>query len=283
MAQHNALLNDPNPRAVIGGNQPPLSEALPAETEELRKRAEELIASATERATVTTDDEAERATALYAMMREHWQDIDVARALRKAPFLESERFIDRHYGAIALPLVGGDPKRKITGAAGELLARIDAYRQERERQAQLERRRLAEEARKAHEAAEEAERARQAAEDQQMRAADAESADTAARQKTEAELARRQAEDRAAQLQAQAEAQEAIVIRSGYGPTATGRTGRTAKIINLRMALTHCLKVDRHKIEEVVLTIYNAQLRTGVRELPGAEIVEVSQTIVRRR
>jgi hypothetical protein len=142
---------------------------------------------------------------------------------------------------------------------------------------------LEDEARRQREAAETAERARHAAEEAQRRATTAAEAEKARRQKAENELAARKAADSAAQFEARAAAAETpAVIYSGYGPRASRRVVYRVEIVDLSLALRHCLKVDQHRIRESVQDIYNKQLRAGVRDLPGAKIIEDSVTTVRK-
>jgi hypothetical protein len=139
------------------------------------------------------------------------------------------------------------------------------------------------EANRQREAAEAAERARLRAEQAQRAAVDKAAAEKARREKAEAELAQRKAADAAAQLDARAEAAEAPkVIHSGYGPKATRRTTFRVEIVDLSLALRHCLKVDQHKIRDAVQQILDRQLRAGVREFPGCTVVEDSITQVRK-
>jgi type IV secretory pathway VirB10-like protein len=267
----------------IGHNLPPLGEQLVLETIALETRIAERVASAQERAVVATEDDAEKATLLLAMMRELYGEIDAARIERKAPYLEAGRGIDAHFTELQLPLVGPSPKQKLTGAYGELHARLDAFRRRQEAEATAERRRLEEEARRQREAAEAAERARLQAEQAQRDAATQVEREKARRQKAEAELAQRKAQDAAAQFDARAAAAEAPqTIHSGYGPRASRRTVYRVEIVDLSLALRHCLKVDQHKIRDAVQAVYDRQLRAGVRELPGAKIIEDSITQVRK-
>jgi hypothetical protein len=267
----------------IGHNLPPLGEQLVLETIVLETHVAERVASAQERAVVATADDAEKATLLLAMMRELYDEIDAARTERKAPYLEAGRIIDAHYADLQFPLVGPSPKQRMAGAYGELHARLDGYRKRQEAEAAAERARLEAEARRQREAAETAERARRAAEEAQHRATTADEAEKARREKAENELAARKAADSAAQLEARAAAAEApAVIHSGYGPKASRRVVYRVEIIDLSLALRHCLKVDQHKIREAVQAVYDRQLRAGVRELPGAKIITDSTTQVRK-
>jgi hypothetical protein len=277
MEAHGDLVHDPS------SNLPPLGELLPIETAELKARIAERVAAAQERAVVATEDDAEKATLHLAMMREDYQAAEQSRSERKAPFLEAGRIVDAHYAELLMPLVGPSPKQKMTGAYGELHSRLDAYRRRQEAAAAEERRKLLAEARAQRQAAEAAELARIAAEQAQLAAKNEAAYQAARRQKAEAELAARKAQDAAAQFDARADAAEApAVIHSGYGPKATRRTVYRVEIVDLSLALRHALRVDQHKIREAVQGVYDKQLRAGVKDLPGAKIVEDSITQVRK-
>jgi hypothetical protein len=271
------LVHDPST------NLPPLNVLLPEETGALKQRVDELVLNATEAAVVATEADAENATLLLAIMRQHYDTIDAARVERKAPFLEAGRTVDTHFADLAMPLVGPSPKQKMTGAYGELHSRLDAYRRRQEAAAQAERAKHLAEARAQRQAAEAAEHARIAAEQAQLAAQNEAAYQQARREKAEAELAARKAQDAAAQFDARAEAAEApAVIHSGYGPKATRRTVYKVEIVDLSLALRHCLKVDQHRIRTAVQAILDAQLRAGVREFPGCTVVTDSITQVRK-
>jgi murein DD-endopeptidase MepM/ murein hydrolase activator NlpD len=268
----------------IGDNFPPpesLAEHLAEETAALRARADELVLNLKERAVVATEDDAEKMTLLLAMVAEHSDVIEACRVERKAPYLADARIVDEHFGDLQFPLVG-NPRKK-GGAYAEGHARLDAYRRRQEAAALAERRRLEDEARKQREAAEAAERARLRAEQAQRDATDKAAAEKARREKAEAELAARKAADAAAQFDARAEAAEAPqVIHSGYGPRAARRVTHKVVIVDLSKALRHALRIDAHRVRECVQAIFEAQVRGGVRELPGADIVTDSTTVIRK-
>src|SRR5216684_1953153 len=152
----------------IGHNHPPttLTEELTEETVALAEHAHELVVCADERAEIYDDDTASRAVRLLGTMKDAVEEIDKARVDRKAPYLESGRLVDRHFESILLPLAGPEPKKKLQGAAGDLLARIDGWRRQKEEEVLIERQRLEEEARMAEEEAYDTEKAQQQAEEQ---------------------------------------------------------------------------------------------------------------------
>jgi hypothetical protein len=304
----------------IGHNGPPaddlpLAEQLAIETAALQKRADSLIATAGQMQ-VTDDESCGKAATLVKMIKDHAADIEKARKARKEPVLEAGRTIDGHFNAMAVLLIGTDPK-KLGGAAGPLDAKIDELRRKREAEAAAEKRRLEEEARKQREAAAEAERARLAAEaetrrvqeeaDRKVReaeeaaraAGDKAAQEAASRQRAEADAARekeeaaarerglqaeidqRKAEDAAADLERQAAATKAAPIDSGFGVKASGRKTYRAEITDLTAAIKHSRKVDEASIRAAVEAIYKRQVNAGVRTLPGATVHEDSTTTYR--
>ena len=72
-------------------------------------------------------------------------------------------------------------------------------------------------------------------------------------------------------------------IASAYGPKASRRARFPVKITDLTKAIAHARRVNEPAIRAAVLTIFEAQVRAGVRTLPGAEVIEDSQTVVRTR
>jgi hypothetical protein len=267
----------------IGHNLPPLAEQLREETVELKERAAELVLNVREHAVVATEDDAEKMTLLLAMIREHFETINAARQARKAPFLRDGRLVDEVFSDVWVPLVGPSPQQKFTGAYGEGHSRLDAYRRRQEAEAAAERQKLLAEARAQRQAAEAAEQARIAAEQAQLAAKNEAAYQAARREKAEAELEVRKAADAAVDLEARAlNAEAPVVIHSGYGPRASRRTVLRVEIVDLSLALRHCLKVDQHKIREAVQAVCDRQLRAGVRDLPGCKIIEDSVTTIRK-
>lgn len=304
-----------NERATIGNNSSlaALPEILAEETQALMDRAKVLAESAG-RAAVSDEETAGKATVLVKMMNEHRKAVEATRVEKVKPFLEAQRTVNSHFGEIDGVLAQTDSKGKIVGGPiHSVLGMIDGYRREQEAKAAAERRRLEEEARKQREAAEAAERARReaeaqaererqeaarkiaAAEAEARRAGDAEAAAKAAQARAEeerrqaearrasmaAEMESRQRQEEAEALQRQAEATRAAPIDSGYGAKASGRKVYTVEITDLTAALRHARKVDDASIRAAVQTIYDRQVKAGVRELPGATVHESSQTIVR--
>lgn len=274
-------MNELSPIAGIGHNLPPLSDQLVEETEALKQRAEDL-AGAVSRAAVSDDETAGKATLLAKMITTHRGDIDKARIARKEPFLEGGRAVDSHFKSIDSLLAQVDGKGKVIGGPlADLMGKIDAYRREQERKAAEERRRLEEEARKQREAAEAAERARREAE-QAAAAAQSEAEAAKAREAAlAAELESRKAAEQAAAAAQQAEQTAATQIDSGFGAKAHGRKVRTAVITDWTAAGKHAWGLNPDALKEAIQKIYDAQVRAGVKSLPGAHIDETTETRIR--
>jgi flagellar biosynthesis GTPase FlhF len=296
---------------------PPFDQLLPEESAEMRSKAALMIERA-EKA-VAKDDETVASTLLLAgIMTDHIALLNKARDERMRPFLTATRVVNGHYNAIIGTLATFDTKGKVIGGPlFKLRSMVDEYRRKIEAEAAAERRRLEEEARKQREAAEAAERARQAAEERERQAAadaerrvreaeeaarlattkaerekanrEAAEAETlrqkeanAARQRQhEAALAALDAEREADKLQRQAEATTAAPLTTAYGVSARRRTVWAAEVVDLNKALRHCITVDRAAVVACVQTIYDKQVRAGVRNLPGAEVKEESATTIR--
>ncbi len=270
---------------TIGDNsgKAPLAELLAEETAELKKRSELLLKGA-RCAVVTNLDTAKEATVLVGQIRDHCREIETAREARKRPYLDGCRTVDSHFGALRFDLIGPDPNR-LGGEAARVKRLIDDFHAELERQAELERRRQQEEARrKAEEAAaadcerEEAERQAQAA----MLAGDVQGAVAAAVQRTDAEARRQQLQEEARVLAGRAADTRGQVIDTGLGVKAHRQTRWRPEITDLAKALRHALKINPAVIRAAVQAIYDRQVSAGIRELPGANVVPVRDTVIRR-
>jgi uncharacterized membrane protein YqiK len=304
---------DANPRAVIGGNLPPLAELLPVETAEIEKKAGDLIGGV-ERAKVTDQESAGRATLLAGMIKSHLATIDDARASRKRPYLEAGRAVDAHFNGIAARLAIFDPEKKVIGGPlFTVLGMVDKFRRDEEAKAEAERRRLEEAARVEREKAAAAERARREAEEREAaaareaaervrraeeearRAGDREAAAKAAQARAEQAKAEAEASERrlaadiearraavaSAELDRQAAAVTAKAIDSGLGVKASGRKVWKVEIYDLTAAIRHARKVDEATVRAAVQQIFDRQVKAGVRTLPGARVIEDSTTIIK--
>ncbi len=298
-------------------NQPPLDDVLPEESAELRQRAE-LLVSRAEKAIAT--ETAQASTLLAGMMQEHMALLDKTRDERMRPYLNATRTVNAHYNAIIGTIATLDAKGKVVGGPlFKVRSSLDEYRRKQEAAAEEERRRLEKEARKQREAAEAADHARREAEERERLAAEeaqrkireAEEAarqanSAAAREKAqreaaearatqereaaaarerqmEAELEQRRRQEEANRLERQAMQTTAAPVTTAYGVKSGRRTVWTVKITDLTKAITHARKVNTTAVQACVQQIFEAQVRAGVRTLPGAEVVEDSATTIRTR
>lgn len=156
--------------AQIGDNLPPI---IAGDYSELQARIASLIESF-ERApqTIDTDDVAEKVTDLTKMLKEATRKAELARKTEKDPYIEGGRKIDAYFSSMA------EPAEK---AAKDLEKRLGSYRTYK---AEIERKRLLEEAAKARAEAERV--AKEAAELEAAGMQDVANETMASAQKTEA-------------------------------------------------------------------------------------------------
>lgn len=268
------------PHTGIGSNSgASLAEMLADDTAALAARAADLAAAAG-RAAVTDEETAGKATLLAKMMKECLSGIDTAREAAKKPYLDAGRTVDTHYNGIAGTLAQFDAKKKLTGGPlHDVIGLVDGYRREQERLADIERQRLAEEARKAREEAAAAELARQDAvreaarqTEEARKAGDREAvarAETeAAHQRLAAEIAQREASERAAALDRQAAETRAAPIDTGYGVKASSRTTYQGEIVDFDKAIRWAIKLDRPAILAAVQAVVDRQVRAKNHAIP---------------
>jgi hypothetical protein len=301
---------DDNPRATIGGNEPPdlpertLPEILVEETVQLRARAADLV----EQVGKANPKDEENCVLLAGMIRDFLREVDTARKERKEPFLTASRAVDAHFNSLAGLLAAA--QTRIVGIVDENRRRREeaaaAERRRLQAEAEAQRRKAEEEARKRAEAESvaqrkiaEAERLRREAEERAAAAKDAESrqraraeaaeaarardleAQRAAQEQRVQEQAERQATASAEALDRQAEQTTAAPTRSVYGVTASARVTYKATITDLTAAIRHARRIDGAAVEACIQQIYDRQVRAGVRTLPGATVDPVTTTTIR--
>lgn len=264
-----------NPRAVIGGNKPPLEEIIPEEfrAELLRERPDfltkrEQAIDAADRVVVNDDDSLGRAGDLVNIYRAALKHIDATHKTVKQPYLDGGRMVDAEKNALI-----GDietAKRKVEGIANTFVAK-------REAEARAERERIAAEERAAAERAAAAERERQRAEQ--------EAADAVRNAATKAE--REAAIDRAADAAREAEEAQAAAalsaasqakpepVRSDAGATVSGKQEWQCAVDDYTKAMRHVR--DDPKVREAVDAAIKRLVRAGKRELTGVRIWPVAK------
>ena len=295
---------DENPRAVIGGNRPPideqividLAEALAAEG--LTARIEELIASAGRAPNITSPEIAGRYADLIKQMVAAGKAVEAEREKLNRPLLNAQRALKGRADAITAPLKDAE-----TEARGKI-QRFDAEQAEIERQARLKRE---VEERKAREEAEAERRRLQAIADEQARQERLRLqaiADEAARkerlrlQAIEDERAAAEKREAAAVVveaetvevaapvvevevayQPAAPEPERVTIQGDMGAKVARVTTWKHEILSVRQLPDSILK--HAKVIEALDKVIAAQVRSGTRELKGCRIYSETGTAIR--
>ncbi|MEV5031603.1 hypothetical protein MRBLMC3_000786 [Sphingobium sp. LMC3-1-1.1] len=232
-----------NPRAVMGGNRPPLDvearfafdEALEATKPGLRERIDQLLA-ASDRASATDEESAGKCGELVKQIRAAAKAVDDAHTTAKGPYLAAGRAVDAAKNELRGPL--DTAKGKVEAKQTQFLREQEAIRQ-----AELRRQREAEEARRR----EEAERAA------------AEQASTAA----PVEVAPPPPPPPAPEPERQ-------VIRGDYGATVSGQKVWLSQVEDYEVAFIAV--ANNSKVREAIDTAIKAMVRGGVHEIPGVRI-----------
>lgn len=234
--------------APIGDNlRDPLDSELAEALQEFRD-AFDARGGEIERAKVTNDDEAGRATALAAILLDIVSDADRKRVAIKEPYLKASRKIDGTFGGFI---------EAVKLAKNNIVAMVDRYRHEQRRKADEERVRLEKEAR------------------------DKEAAAQAAAANGNALQAARLAKQAEESIErAQVVAAPAAPIRSSYGQTASGRTEWKHEIVD-RKKLPAPI-INHPKVVEAINGVIASMLRSGTREIPGVRIYAEQKTVIRR-
>lgn len=160
-----------NPRAVIGGNRPPVAIEAKAEFDELidaneglRQRIVDLVGAA-DRATATSEDTMGRCGQTVIQIRAAMKKVEDAHTNAKAPYLEGGRVVDAAKKELFNPLA--EAKVKIEGKQQAYLREQAKRDQERRAKQEAEQRRIDEENARIQREHEEAQRkAQEAAQEQ---------------------------------------------------------------------------------------------------------------------
>lgn len=234
-----------NPRAVVGGNNPPADPfgAIEAHIRDLYEEAKGFL----DGEPIATQGQADAVADLLDQIRRADKTADEARKEENRPFDEGKAAVQAKYA----PLIA-DTKavRGLTVLASEACkAALAPWRQEQER---IKR--------------EAAEKARQQAEEAAAKAAEA---------------ARAARDDLAAQEAATAairDADQAAKLVNRAEKAATTGTGLrsywTPKLVNGVEAARHYWQTDRAACEEFFLSLANRDARQGYRTIPGFELIE---------
>jgi sRNA-binding protein len=229
-----------NPRAVMGGNRPPLDvearfafdEALEATKPGLRERIDQLLA-ASDRATATDEESAGKCGELVKQIRAAAKAVDDAHTTAKGPYLAAGRAVDAAKNELRGPL---------DTAKGKVEARQTQFLREQEaiRQAELRRQREEEEARRREEAD-------RLASEQASNAAPVEDAPPPPAPEPERQ-----------------------VIRGDYGATVSGQKIWLSQVEDYEVAFIAV--ANNSKVREAIDTAIKAMVRGGVHEIPGVRI-----------
>jgi len=291
----------PAAEAKIGHNLgPELPEIdLDGWTDSLLLRAQVLVEQAAN-TTVADHTSVQEATLLAGLIRDHVDLIEAERKETKAPYLAKTREIDNKYNTLKAMLALYNQKGAVvSGPLFNILRQIKAYQDEQQRIQEEEQRRIQEELRRKREEQEAAARAQREKEEalkreqaEKIRAEELEQdekirAERAAqiraeREQTDREQAERQVEIEKLERQAD-HAAAPQPIRSVYGVSAHRRPVYKVEIVDMTAALRWCRKLNEAALLAVVKQIYEAQVRAGVRDLPGAKVTSDSAPVIRRR
>ena len=247
-------LTTDNPRAIVGGNKPPLAEVLADQFAELTGEIEGIAALASDAPKkIETDTAFGKIGDIVKEARKLTKRLDDARDTEQRPHLEAKRTIDGFFKG---------HMERLSRIADVLQERADAYTQAKAAAARRER-----EA-EARRQAEEAERQRQIA----ARQAEANRPTAAAKH---AELAER-ADDRAAEATAAAHASNADLtrVRSSGGTVASGRTEWDFEIIDYAAVSLETLRpyIARAEVEKALRSY--VRVNKGAAPLAGVRIFE---------
>jgi hypothetical protein len=285
--------SEANPRAVVGGNKPPLEELIPqefreallAERPDFLTKLDQIVGKLPEpdadpeapvdkgavgRVVVTNDDELGRAGDLVKLIRACAAHVDAVHKVVKQPYLEGSRLVDAEKNALA---------HRIAGAKADVEEIANAYVAKREAEAKALRDRIAAEQRAAAERAAQAERDRIAAErkaEEELAAANSAAEREAARERA-AEAARIADQAAAAAALAPATPVKSEPLRSDAGATVSASKDWACEVEDYTKAF-RAVKADPKVREAIDAAIKRTVKQTkGNLEIPGVRIWPVSR------
>lgn len=266
----------PNPRAVMGGNKPPLEELIPIEfREKLLDGKPEFLTrfdgavDAADRAKATDDESLAKCGDLVKLYRAQIAHINDAHKAVKEPYLLGCRLVDAEKNALIERVEAA--KRKVEGIGNAYVAEREAKLKAERAKREAEERKAAEKARAAEQAQRDAEREaelakKQASSDEEREAAEA----LAAEKRREAEEAMQQAHLAAAQTNTKAEP-----VRSDAGASVSGKQDWTSAVDDYPKAFK-AVK-DDPKVREAIEKAVQRLVKAGKREIPGVRIWPVAK------
>lgn len=244
-------LLDGNPRAVIGGNKPPVYDSDRfAELAGIVKQRADDVGAWLDLREITTEEQAEKLNDQIAGLRALAKEIEDQRKKDKEPHLEAGREVDRVFKDLSRPMDLALDKLKtlLTAWARKKAAEKETERQRKEAEAS----RIEEEARKDAEAA-------------------------AARNDVigEAEADARQAEVDRLRKGAAETTRINVASYTGGGRTAALRSYFSAGIKSRRQAFITLESLGyAPQLDEALVRLGNDALRKGHRDLPGFTVTE---------
>lgn len=264
---------DANPRAVMGGNRPPideqvvidLTEALIAEG--LTKRIEDLIASFGRAPEVTSSEIAGRYAEIIKQMVAAAKAVEAEREKLNRPLLNAQRSLKGRADGIVAPL------KEAEATARARLKKFDDDMAELERQRQAEAARIAEQERQRLQAIADQEAQR---ERDRLQAIENERAAAEAR-----EAAVVVVEPEAVQVAVQVgpEPTSGPIAQGDFGAKVSRVTTWKHEIVSVRQLPDSILK--HAKVVEALDKVIAAQVRSGTRELKGCRIFPETGIAVR--
>ncbi len=276
-----------NPRAVIGGNRPPIDEQVVIDlaealaTEGLTARIEELIASAGRAPNITSPEIAGRYADLIKQMVAAAKAVETEREKLNRPLLNAQRALKGRADAIVAPLKDAETEARAK------VKRFDDEQAEIERKrreaAEAERRRL--QAIADEEARQERIRLQAIADEKarqerlRLQAIEDERAAAEAREAAKIEVEAETVEVAAPLVEIAATEPEHRPIQGDMGAKVARVTTWKHRIISVRQLPDSILK--HAKVIEALDKVIAAQVRGGVREMKGCEIFPETSTAIR--
>lgn len=250
-----------NPRAVVGGNNPPPEEQIKPDWEAVKVHMDDLLTEAANWADgepITKQEQADKVSDLRRMLQEAANLADKARVAEKKPFDDAIAEIQDRYNAYIAPMKNKKPGSvsKSATALGNLLTpwlnKLEDEKREREK--------------KAREAADAAHAAALAARQEAKQADDLSKMD--------------QAEDLLAAAQEAAATLKAVEREKPQAKSefrATGLRSRWSARLNEGeggKALVHYAKAQPDRVKAFLQQLADEDVRRGVRDIPGFTINE---------
>jgi hypothetical protein len=267
-------VDEPNPRAVIGDNQPPnpiegLRLSLAVQYGPLTGTIEQALTSILELPKPVNDTTAAQITDALKAMRELFKQAEASRVVEKDPYLRGGEVVDQFFNALKTRLTNG---AKLPQAALEqyLNAKKEAERKAREEMARRERERAEAERRKVAEELAKADAARRAQSAMKH-------VEKAATHQAAATVAQHLADQ--AEAAAQAKPSDLARTKTASGNVATLKTEWTHEITDLSKIPLETLRP--YIAKDVLDRAIRQFIKAGGRELEGVRIYETSKAAIR--